>query len=82
MAEAKKKAKSPTKPELVKLISRLRDSLKAKDERIAALESEVAELKGPVTMVSKKTAAPRGKGGQRRKANVATFMTVTRKPKA
>jgi hypothetical protein len=75
------KAKQPTKKELVELIDRLSAKLKAEREKSAQLEAEIEKLRGPVTVVSGRTAAPRGKGGQLRKANVATFMTVTRTPK-
>ncbi len=75
------KQKEPTKKELVALIDRLRKSLATKDERIGELEAEVAELRGPVTMVSTKTPpSPKGKG--RRRLDPKTFMTITRTPKA
>jgi len=79
MADEKKKKKAPTKKELVDLIERLRKAGAQKDERIRELEAEIEKLKGPVT-VAPGPAIPRGKAAKRRRADVARFMTVTRKP--
>ena len=81
MAEKKKKkAKAPSKAELVELIDRLTGKLQAEREKSAKLEAELARLQGPVS-VTPGPAIPRGSSERRRKAEVASFMTVKRTPK-
>jgi len=74
------KAKQPTKKELVELIDRLTEKLQAERDKVASLEAELKKLQGPVT-VTPGPAIPRGTSERRRKADVASFMTVRRTPK-